>query len=153
MKQAQKGFTLIELMIVIAIIGILAAIAVPQYAQYTRRAAFSEIKLAAAPIKSAIDLCVQETGAATLCFNTTATGAKINQNMLDRAASGERVDTVTLTGDATAPALTVTPLTAATNANGIIAGDTFVLTGILNGDSDAITRWDASGGGCDNGYC
>ena len=50
----QSGFTLIELMIVVAIIGILAAIAVPQYQNYTARAKMSEVILAAASCKTAI---------------------------------------------------------------------------------------------------
>ena len=54
MKKMQKGFTLIELMIVVAIIGILAAIAIPAYQDYTIRAKLSEAIVAASPAKTAI---------------------------------------------------------------------------------------------------
>ena len=53
-QQAQKGFTLIELMIVVAIIGILAAIAIPAYQDYTCRAKMSEAVNAASPAKTAV---------------------------------------------------------------------------------------------------
>jgi type IV pilus assembly protein PilA len=52
MKKQQSGFTLIELMIVVAIIGILAAIAIPSYMDYTKKAKVSELLLAASPAKA-----------------------------------------------------------------------------------------------------
>ena len=54
MKRVQQGFTLIELMIVVAIIGILAAIALPAYQDYTVRAKVSEVMLAASGMKTDI---------------------------------------------------------------------------------------------------
>ena len=54
MKRIQKGFTLIELMIVVAIIGILAAVALPAYQDYTTRAKVSEVVIMASPAKLAV---------------------------------------------------------------------------------------------------
>ncbi len=59
MQKAQNGFTLIELMIVVAIIGILAAVALPAYQNYSNRAAFSELVLAVTPRKTAVELAIQ----------------------------------------------------------------------------------------------
>jgi len=66
MKKVQNGFTLIELMIVVAIIGILAAVALPAYQNYSNRAAFSELILAISPRKTAVELAIQTRGPANL---------------------------------------------------------------------------------------
>src|SRR5215470_17245280 len=78
MKKVQQGFTLIELMIVVAIIGILAAIAIPAYQDYTVRAQVSEGLNLAAAAKAAVAESYLNTGVAPL--NRTKAGMSANAN-------------------------------------------------------------------------
>lgn len=65
----QYGFSLIELMIVVAIIGVLAMIAIPSYQNYTNKAKFIEVVQAVSPFKLAVESCMHEQGDLSLCAN------------------------------------------------------------------------------------
>ncbi len=81
MKSMQKGFTLIELMIVVAIIGILAAVALPAYQDYTVRAKVSELLLASSSARTAVTEAAQNLGGMTNAGAgiLIASGGKISQ--------------------------------------------------------------------------
>ena len=66
-KRTESGFTLIELMIVVAIIGVLASLALPAYSNYTKKAKFAEVVSAGSAVKSSIDVCYQTKGALGSC--------------------------------------------------------------------------------------
>jgi len=138
MKKVQSGFTLIELMIVVAIIGILAAIALPAYQTYTAKSRFSEVVLATSGAKIAVEVCAQSTGGLTGCNTDNAVLAA-----LAGSGGGAYVNAdATIAADSTITATAV-------STNGL-AGETYII------DPDYTQGqvvWAKSGTCVTAGYC
>ena len=118
----QKGFTLIELMIVIAIIGILAAIAIPQYGNYTSRTRAAAAAAELASVKSAVNECIAFTGTLDECDSglegiPTAASFTVTQNVTVAPAVVDGVITAT-TGATDAAGTDLTYINSPTLADG-----------------------------------
>jgi type IV pilus assembly protein PilA len=132
MKKVQQGFTLIELMIVVAIIGILAAIAIPAYQDYTIRAQVSEGINLASGAKAAIAEYFMDTGA--LPSSNTAAGLEASSNIVGNYVSDVDVGAngvVTVTYDGP-------------DVNQQISGQQLTLSPTTNAGS---VQWTCSSGG------
>jgi type IV pilus assembly protein PilA len=125
-RSIQQGFTLIELMIVVAIIGILAAVALPAYSDYTKKAKVSEVILAASACRTSITEIAQSATAlpaanAWGCESTAATSKYVASVATD-ANGGIIVTTSTAFGDATIDSRTLSLVPTSAAGGVIVAG-------------------------------
>lgn len=115
MKRVQQGFTLIELMIVVAIIGVLAAVALPAYQDYTKRARMSEVVLAASACRTTVSEVIQTATSLPAanswgCESSSAVTKYVSK--IETDANGKITVTATGFGDSTIDSKTIelTPL-------------------------------------------
>ena len=133
-KNLQKGFTLIELMIVVAIIGILAAVAIPAYSNYTAKAKFSEVVSLTGALKTGVESCVADGS----CLSGTTTISSVT------AGSGD-IPPVPIAGGNLA-SMTISNagvITGKAISTGGLNGETFVMTPAIG--TDGRVTWTKSG--------
>ncbi len=143
----QSGFTLIELMIVVAIVAILAAIALPAYQTYTKKAKFSEVVTATGAFKTAVEVCAQKDGSLANCGTSGSNG--IPAAISASTSADSFVESVTIALSGSAAQITAEGKTPPFDA----AENTYILEGNYDGGRVIWTNA-ASGSTCsDAGIC
>ncbi|MDR3444764.1 MULTISPECIES: pilin [unclassified Dyella] len=134
MKNVQKGFTLIELMIVVAIIAILAAIAIPQYQSYITKSQFSESQTIADGLKTPIVEYFNQTGSCPAVGGANGTNGSLASNIL--SYSGKYVKSATVAPNAAKTGCEISVLfKASPSVSTPLNGATVIIAGTDNGGS------------------
>ena len=149
----QSGFTLIELMIVVAIVAILAAIALPDYQSYTEKAKFSEVIAVTGPAKTAYEICVQSSeGTFDATKNTSCATQAATAGTGAFKSGSTTIGSVTATATA-ATGATITAIAGSDFKNVSAAKPTFALVGTIDATTKQVT-WTRNTGTCFNaGLC
>jgi len=141
-KAQQQGFTLIELMIVVAIVAILAGVGMPAYQNYTNKAKFTEIIAATSSIKTGIEICAQIENITEFAATVAGCGAFGGNNIPTAPTATDELKDVKLT--------VVAKKVLITSRNNDTTPITYILTGAASGGAIA---WVQTGSCTTSGHC